>query len=555
MVHSIILYRVILFCCTISLAFAQCGNGGFRITGSLAVKPIAIAWAQEYAAQCQLKVMIDPTNVDSISTKTNIIITEDQKKITSSTICNKSQNSSKIDIYMTNSPIIESSGTSAQYNCTNPLNSTLSNFIQVDVALDSISVIVNQSGIAIDCINILGGGLTQDQLRWIFSSGTTANLQTTGWSNASLSKGIGSFDERRWSRLHAECSSDWISIGIPFPNSEYFNFFQQAIMKNISQAMNVTSSPSRPMFTFKTDKEIAVFIKSKGSSIGYSSYSSVVTMTSTLQAISVLNNTGFYVTPNASSITSKTYNPLSRTLYMILSMENLSLTRSFLEFGYSNYGDRISQSTGLTIIQSDEQMMMFARIGSIFPHCLPCSSSSGKSGVDSIVTTCISLMDIKCCSPYNITVFVADSTERYFRIWKIYYERKCQTYIFLENVSTVSPFFLACRVPSQGSNLDIAAGGSHIHDLQTNINIYPTDSPSFLFRCNLYSPVTKLLQFRVTPNRFMYTNSATSVRARTRCFLKFALCNEGSTVIDCNGLPSNNGVVTAQMCNRTWNYI
>jgi ABC-type phosphate transport system substrate-binding protein len=563
MMHSNLFYQAILFCCTINLAFAQCGKGGFRITGSPAVKPIAIAWAREYAAQCRFKVKIDPTNADSISTKTSIIIKEDQEKVTTSTICKKSQNSSKIDIYMTNSPIIEASGTSAQFNCTNIWNTTVSSFIQVDVALDSISVIVNQSGIANDCIKILGGGLSQDQLRWIFSSDTATNLQTTGWSDVSLSKGIGSLDERRWSRLHASCSNDWISIGIPSSNSEYFNFFQQAIMKNISQAMNATSPTSRPTFTFKTDKEIANFAKNEGSSIGYISYSSLITMTSTLQAISVPNNTGFYISPNASSITSKSYNPLSRTLYMILSVENLPLTRSYLEFGYSNYGDQIAQSTGLTIIHPDDQMKMFVRIGSILPQCLPKKNScvsSNRDGHD-VITTCISLSDIECCSPHNITVFVGESTKRYFRIWKIYYENKCVTNIFLIDTSGTSVFFRACKIPGDSAFLDIAARGLHIHGVTGNNLLFPTRSPAlpFRFRCTSnqlefdpYTPPRDLVQFRFapTPNHFMYTSSANSVRARTSCFLQFALCDEGSTVIDCNCLPSNNEADTATMCNR-----
>jgi ABC-type phosphate transport system substrate-binding protein len=239
---------------------------------------------------------------------------------------------------MTNNPMIESSGTSARFNCSDCRNSTVSSFIQVDVALDSIPMVFIQSGVAIDCISNLGGGLSQDQLRWIFSSEITTNLQATGLFNPSLSKGIRSLEQRRWSRLHAECSNDWMSIGIPYPNSEYFNFFQKEIMKNISQSIDTLSSTSRPIYTFKTEKEIANFIK-KSSSIGYSSYSSMVTMASTLQAISIQSNAEFFVSPNVSSITSNTYNPLSRILHIIISIDSLPHTRSSLEFGYSNYGD------------------------------------------------------------------------------------------------------------------------------------------------------------------------------------------------------------------------
>jgi ABC-type phosphate transport system substrate-binding protein len=88
---------------------------------------------------------------------------------------------------MSDRPIFsKTTGAVGSFNCTGKNSGTLRSFIQVEVATDSVSVIVNRSGIAHDCINILGGGLTQDHLRWIFSTNTTSQLQTMGWSNTTL---------------------------------------------------------------------------------------------------------------------------------------------------------------------------------------------------------------------------------------------------------------------------------------------------------------------------------------------------------------------------------
>ena len=53
------------------------------------------------------------------------------------------------------------------YECL--VGDTTRSAIQVDVAIDGLTVAVSHDGYASDCIALLGG-LTTDQLRWIFSS-------------------------------------------------------------------------------------------------------------------------------------------------------------------------------------------------------------------------------------------------------------------------------------------------------------------------------------------------------------------------------------------------
>jgi ABC-type phosphate transport system substrate-binding protein len=231
---------LLIFLSTVS---ALCGREGFRITGSAAVKPIAISWARAYGAECSWKVLVDPPNGESRPSKISIIIMEQKDDISSDMICSNSSNViptkiSNADIVMSDRPIFnQASGPTGSYNCTGINIVTPRSFIQVEVAIDSVSVIVSRLGIVNDCIDILGGGLTQDQLRWIFSTKTTSQLQGIGWSITSLSKGTGPLDERRWSRLHMSCSRSLIPVGV---SSNYYTFFQSALMRNISQS---TSNP------------------------------------------------------------------------------------------------------------------------------------------------------------------------------------------------------------------------------------------------------------------------------------------------------------------------
>ena len=53
------------------------------------------------------------------------------------------------------------------YQCM--MGDTTREVVQIDAVEQTLAVIVNETGIAADCLNIMGG-LTADQLRWIYSS-------------------------------------------------------------------------------------------------------------------------------------------------------------------------------------------------------------------------------------------------------------------------------------------------------------------------------------------------------------------------------------------------
>jgi len=57
--------------------------------------------------------------------------------------------------------------------------------MQVPVALDGVTVTTGLGGPAGECVGILGG-LTVDQLRWMFSDYTESQLEATGWDPLSI---------------------------------------------------------------------------------------------------------------------------------------------------------------------------------------------------------------------------------------------------------------------------------------------------------------------------------------------------------------------------------
>jgi hypothetical protein len=321
-------------------------------------------------------------------------------------------------------------------------------------------------------------------------------------------------------------------------------------MKNISQGIPSLTTTD-PTYTHKSDEDIAYFIRNNGAAIGYIGYPSFVTKQEKLRAVVIQMDGGNFVSQSEEIISSSSYSPLSRKLYMSVRRDTLSISRYFLEFAYSNYGNQVTRSNGYTDLSTFEQFQMLAELGSIIPP-----SNCG-----------ISLGNIECCmGAINLKIFVVENTERHFIVWKIYFEAACpsaQITLINNNIQNSSVYFRACKistVPSESDFLDIAATGSKLN----NLSLYPVSDPKFINMCTknqatfqAYSPTRSLVEFTMAPSpeRFFYTNSASSARSRTRCFLEFAICNFGTLVMKCNGLSFNDfPITTGQMCSRNRMY-
>lgn len=82
---------------------------------------------------------------------------------------------------------------------------------QVEVAIDGLSVVTAKQGTAKECIDILGG-LTKDQLRWIYSNLDAAELRADGWDEDSVPFLDSDDSTHLWSELSDECAETEILI-------------------------------------------------------------------------------------------------------------------------------------------------------------------------------------------------------------------------------------------------------------------------------------------------------------------------------------------------------
>lgn len=179
------------------LASAQeeCGPSGFGIAGSSTVFPIATAWVEGYIAMCP-DIEISPIDDDGSSNGAARVCDASEEGASAVEIGNMSRE------WEDDEAAVQADGFT--YQCV--AGDTSRSVIQVDVALDGISVVASGGGAAAVCIQAIGG-LTVDQLRWIYSSYTDTQLEANGWDPASLANSDGNETTRLWSELDVSCEA------------------------------------------------------------------------------------------------------------------------------------------------------------------------------------------------------------------------------------------------------------------------------------------------------------------------------------------------------------
>lgn len=97
-----------------------------------------------------------------------------------------------------------------EYQC--KLGDTTRKVAQVQVATDGLTLAVKKDSAADKCIQILGG-LTLDQIRWMYSSLNEVQLESGGdWDPESIPFSDGLANTHKWNELSDECADAEILI-------------------------------------------------------------------------------------------------------------------------------------------------------------------------------------------------------------------------------------------------------------------------------------------------------------------------------------------------------
>ena len=330
----------------VDLTSVNCGpTGAISVAGSSTVFPVANLWAEIYQTACDTTLTIEGGGSGAGAGR----VCDNSEKGTAVMIGDMSRG------WKSSEASVRPNGW--VYDCLKGDTSRAAG--QFPIAADGLSVVVKKGGAAETCINSMGG-LTPDQVRWIYSDFTAAQLAAAGWDTNSLANSDNDDSTHLWSELDASCPASEIKISGADSESGTYEFFMDAMLNGGDGGE--TFDLQRPDgYTNSAEDEVVVnYLTSNGDSIGYFGYAYYKANQDTLTAVAIMNDAGEYVAPTPSTVADGSYNPLGRFIYMNLHLDSndLALTLPFLEFGFSSAGDALVNQVGYVPLTAGQDAEM-----------------------------------------------------------------------------------------------------------------------------------------------------------------------------------------------------
>ena len=242
------------------------------------------------------------------------------------------------------------------YDCL--VGDTKRSAIQIPVALDGLTVATQHGSAAQECIEILGG-LTLDQLRWLYSDYNDEQLEASGWDPSSLKNSDGDSSTHLWSELDERCQRLEVRTAGPDEDSGTNEYFQEVVLSNHDQGETLAENRVLGYFNSAKDEDLISFLRDYSEAISFFGYSYYYQYSESLYAVPIKNSKDVYVTPNDETIADGSYHPLARRIYMNLLNDERKLqdTVPFITFGLST--KELMPVTGYVALsaQATEQMI------------------------------------------------------------------------------------------------------------------------------------------------------------------------------------------------------
>ncbi|KAL3923642.1 MAG: hypothetical protein SGILL_001540 [Bacillariaceae sp.] len=329
-----------------SLIKSYCGppSQSISMAGSSTVLPVADLWSRIYSEFCDVSITVEGGGSSNGAGR----------------VCGNEARGTPVDIGSMSREWRDTEGSEEGgyiYECLK--GDTTRSAIQVDVAIDGLTVAVGFDGAAKECVDILGG-LSTDQLRWMYSNYDENELEATGWDPTSVPNSDGSSQTHKWSELDAACSTSEIRIAGPDLASGTYAFFAETIFADHENGE--TFDLFRPGFSYfnsEDDDLLVDYVFTYPQAIAFFGYNYYFENRERLAPVSVLNSDGQFVRPTQETIGDGSYNPLARRIYMnLLNSEALENTVPLIRFGLEN--PRMVSVTGYVAILEDQASDMIA---------------------------------------------------------------------------------------------------------------------------------------------------------------------------------------------------
>jgi len=326
-----------------------CGptDGFIAIAGSSTVFPVAQVWSEIYQVGCDTKISVQGGGSSNGAGR----------------VCGNLNRGSPVDIggMSREWKTKEAKRDGFLYSCLEPGDPSRS-AIQIDVAIDGLTVAVQEGGAAWRCIQVLGG-LTIDQLRWIYSSYNDLKLEELGWDPTSLKNSDRNSQTHLLSELDPRCERIEIRIAGADDQSGTYEYFLETILADHDNGE--TFDTARPGFGYENsdnDEALVAYLQEFGEAISYFGYSYYYANQDALAAIPIQNDSGAYILPTQETIGGGQYTPLARRIFMnVLNNESsLKDTVPFLKFGLSR--PDLVDVTGYVPLPEPDIQIMFSRL-------------------------------------------------------------------------------------------------------------------------------------------------------------------------------------------------
>lgn len=342
-----------LFSMAANHAAAECFTGMISGAGSTTVFPVAQTWAASYLQQCP-KGKVDVQYEVSGSTvgAKRVCAVSGLAPVdfgTMSRTFKSSEATVKADGYTFQCAQGDTSRTVAQLPAFNDA--------VVLITKDDSALFSSGQPSVTGCLKKIGC-LSTDQIRWMFSNFTLAQLTTAGWNSAALKNSDGKDTTHLWSELDSSCPAVEISIAgndIVARLSGEAEFFQKQIFPSYpAEGLRSTFVP----FTNYTSAKINQYVINTKGAIAFNDYQTALTTSPTTIVLPIksANTSNVCVQPNATTVGEGKYLPLGRLTYVnVLTSNCTSLLASadYVEYSYSADGQSDIETTfGIPLTQT-----------------------------------------------------------------------------------------------------------------------------------------------------------------------------------------------------------
>jgi len=324
---------------------ADCGpDGAFTAAGSTTVFPLAVVWEKEFEAICP---NVDIT-VEGGGSSTGA------KRVCGVTGVAPAAIGMMSRGWKSTEATVAADGFT--YKCL--IGDKSLSIAQIVVANDGITVVaydsLTEAGICLKKMN-KDGGLTKDQLRWMFSSWSEEQLKADGWNPASIPFPDGNPSTRLWSELNPKCVSHPIGVAVPNKTSGTYEFFTEAILTGLSKGETLRYD----FMAAGGDGEVVDYLLTHEDAVGFAGYPIYADRADVLR-VSFVNG----VEPTVDNISGGLYTLLGRQIYMNLRTSEAELTEHYVEYGLS-----LPTVEGYVPLSAAQLAKMLARLESL--HTVP----------------------------------------------------------------------------------------------------------------------------------------------------------------------------------------